>query len=134
MTSRLLVPRREFLRQVAAGVAVAGLPAAAAPDDAVRKGALVRGRKINIACVGCGGKGRSDVKGMEDENIVALCDVDAKRASATFGKYPDVPKYSDFRVMLREMDEHIVVRGGRVERLSRDFVDENRKGLAAWTA
>ncbi|MFH0806286.1 MAG: glycosyltransferase family 2 protein [Candidatus Brennerbacteria bacterium] len=33
----------------------------------------------------------------------------------------------------REMDEHIAVSEGRVERMRYDFVDENRKGLAAWT-
>lgn len=33
----------------------------------------------------------------------------------------------------RQMDEHIVVSEGRVERMRHDFVDENRKGLAAWT-
>lgn len=34
----------------------------------------------------------------------------------------------------RAMDEHIVLSEGRVGRLEHDFVDENRKGLAAWTA
>lgn len=32
------------------------------------------------------------------------------------------------------MDEHVSVRGGRIERLSADIIDENRKGLAFWIA
>jgi len=34
----------------------------------------------------------------------------------------------------REMDEHIEVFEGRVEKLDYDFVDDNKKGLALWTA
>ena len=32
---------------------------------------------LNVACIGVGGMGRTDVRGMESENIYALCDVDA---------------------------------------------------------
>ena len=32
--------------------------------------------KLNIACIGIGGKGNSDAEAMENENVVALCDVD----------------------------------------------------------
>jgi len=33
----------------------------------------------------------------------------------------------------RLMDEHMVSRGGRIERLAHDIIDENRKGLSFWT-
>jgi predicted dehydrogenase len=55
--------------------------------------------KLNIAAVGAGGKGASDIAGCEAENIVALCDVDSKRAERTFKKYEKLPKYTDFRRM-----------------------------------
>ena len=56
--------------------------------------------KLNIACVGAGGKGRSDVRDVSSENIVALCDVDEKRAAETFNLHPKANRYSDFRKML----------------------------------
>ncbi len=60
---------------------------------------------LNVACIGVGGMGRSDVRGMESENIYALCDVDAKAAADAFRSYPDAKRYTDFREMLtREAD------------------------------
>ncbi len=34
----------------------------------------------------------------------------------------------------REVDEHVVLQGGRAGRLKHDFVDENKNGLEAWIA
>jgi len=57
--------------------------------------------KLNIASIGAGGKATSDIQACgETENIVALCDVDEKRAAKIYGLYPSVPKYKDYRVML----------------------------------
>jgi hypothetical protein len=57
--------------------------------------------KLNIASIGAGGKATSDIQNCaETENIVALCDVDEKRAEKIYTAYPSVPKYKDFRVML----------------------------------
>ena len=57
--------------------------------------------KLNIASIGAGGKASSDIAACaETENIVALCDVDDKRAEKTYQLHPNVPKYRDFRVML----------------------------------
>lgn len=64
--------------------------------------------KLNIASIGAGGKATSDIKGCaETENIVALCDVDEKRAEAIYRAYPNVPKYKDFRVMLEREDKNV---------------------------
>jgi len=38
---------------------------------------------------------------------VALCDVDDRRAAATFNRYPNVPKYRDFRQMLDKEEKNI---------------------------
>jgi len=54
---------------------------------------------LNVACIGVGGMGRSDVRGMEGENIYALCDVDARAAEDAFRSYPDAKRYTDFREM-----------------------------------
>ena len=56
--------------------------------------------KLNIAGIGVGGMGAADLRGMETENIVALCDVDAERAAETFARYPKAKRYRDFRKML----------------------------------
>jgi predicted dehydrogenase len=64
--------------------------------------------KLNIASIGAGGKAESDIAACaRTENIVALCDVDEKRAANTYAKYPQVPKYKDFRVMLEKEDKNI---------------------------
>jgi predicted dehydrogenase len=81
----MIVPRR-----------VLGGPGYTAPSDT-----------LNIACIGVGGMGRSDVRGMASagENIYALCDVDENQAQASFGAHPQAKHYTDFRTMLeREAD------------------------------
>jgi predicted dehydrogenase len=44
--------------------------------------------KLNIAGVGVGGMGRTNLRNMNSQNIVALCDVDWKYAKKTFDDYP----------------------------------------------
>lgn len=61
--------------------------------------------KLNIAAVGIGGMGRSNVKACENENIVALCDVDWKFAAPAFADFPNAKKYKDFRKMLEEQKD-----------------------------
>ena len=63
--------------------------------------------KLNIAFVGIGGRGSANLKGLSDENIVALCDVDDERAGSAFEKNPKAQKYLDYRKMLDEMDAQI---------------------------
>ncbi len=64
--------------------------------------------KLNIASIGAGGKASSDIRACaETENIVALCDVDDKRAEATYNQHPKAPKYKDFRIMLDKENKNI---------------------------
>ncbi len=56
--------------------------------------------KLNVACIGVGGRGAADVGGVASENMVALCDVDEMRAGATFMRFPKSQKFTDFRRML----------------------------------
>ena len=106
--------RRDFMKAAGAGAAAIAFTGCGSPDllktflpDNGRRGKIITGRKLNIASVGCGGKGYSDTKGLAHENIVALCDVDASRAAKTFGEFPKAKKYKDYRVMLDEMDDQI---------------------------
>jgi predicted dehydrogenase len=86
MTRRL--SRRKFL--AAAGAAIA------AP-------AFVRGRnlndKLNMALVGVGGRGASNLAGVSSQNIVALCDVNAQALDAAGAKHSGADKFTDFRKM-----------------------------------
>jgi predicted dehydrogenase len=93
------LPRRRFLASAAAATAgftivprhVLGGQGQLAPSD-----------KLNIAAVGVGGMGKTNLKRLETENIVALCDVDFAFAEPVFAKYPDAKRYKDYRVMLDE--------------------------------
>lgn len=63
--------------------------------------------KLNIAGIGIGGMGFSNLKKMETENIVGLCDVDWKYSDRVFKHYPKAKKYKDFRKMYDEMGKSI---------------------------
>ncbi len=56
--------------------------------------------KLNIAGIGVGGMGAANLKALESENIVALCDVDHAFAAGTFKRYPNAKTYTDYREML----------------------------------
>jgi hypothetical protein len=51
--------------------------------------------------------GGSDVRGMSEENIYALCDVDDSRAARSFNEFPQAKRYRDFRIMLEREGENI---------------------------
>jgi predicted dehydrogenase len=65
--------------------------------------------KLNIAGIGVGGQGRSDLDNFIGlgENIVALCDVDTARAGDIFQKCSSAKTYKDFRRMFDEMHKGI---------------------------
>src|SRR6185437_9418555 len=97
------VDRREFIKTTSLA---AGALAFSAP-------AVLRGQnlnsKLNIACIGIGGKGRSDTDACAGENIVALCDVDSGSVAyeTQTKKYPNAKFYKDFRQMLDQMGDRI---------------------------
>jgi predicted dehydrogenase len=63
--------------------------------------------KLNIAAVGAGGKGWTDINGCKSENIVVLVDPDEKRASRALTEYPKAAKYKDFRRMFDKETSNI---------------------------
>jgi hypothetical protein len=91
------VSRRRFLQTstLAAGAVTFGVP------TLLRAANL--NSKLNIAAIGCMGKGESDINYCSDENVVALCDVDAARAAKQREKYPDAKFYQDYRKLFDEM-------------------------------
>ncbi len=63
--------------------------------------------KLDVAVIGIGGRGSANLNGVRGENIVALCDVDDKRAGGAYQKFPKAKKYYDFRKMLDDMENQI---------------------------
>jgi len=104
------ISRRRFLGRsaaTAAGVSLAGRALGAKPQAAPAPKELPPSERLGIACIGCGGKGRSDIQGVSKHNIVALCDVDESRARGAFQAYPKAAKYQDFRIMLEKHAKEI---------------------------
>jgi hypothetical protein len=63
--------------------------------------------KLNIAAVGIGGRGAQNLSNLLSENIVALCDVDARQGAPTFRRFDEASRYSDFRRMLDKEEKNI---------------------------
>lgn len=65
--------------------------------------------KLNIAGIGVGGQGRGQLDAFAHlgHNLVALCDVDTRRAGDIYQKYPGAKVYQDFRKMFDEMEKQI---------------------------
>lgn len=58
--------------------------------------------KLNIAAVGVGGAGYRNLLNLEQENIVALCDIDSRYAEKSFRRWSRANTYTDYRVMLEK--------------------------------
>src|ERR1039457_2981815 len=99
--------RRQFLSRtaLAAGVVTCSFPYVGR--------VLGANDRINVACIGVGGKGDSDSSDAAKcgGQIVAICDVDKgsldAKAKQFAEKFPEVKKYQDYRKMLEEMGKDI---------------------------
>jgi predicted dehydrogenase len=63
--------------------------------------------KLNIATIGAGGRAADDINGCVSQNFVAMTDPDSASASQMFTRYPNAPKYTDFRKMLDKEEKNI---------------------------
>lgn len=61
--------------------------------------------KLNLAIIGCGGRGAGNLGEVSSENIVALCDVNEKNLDAAAMKHPQARKYVDFRKLYDDANE-----------------------------
>ncbi|GAI28259.1 unnamed protein product [marine sediment metagenome] len=94
--SRKHINRRRFLAATATVAAITIVPRQVLGGP----GHTPPSEKLNIAGIGIGGMGKSNLRQLESENIVALCDVDREYAAKTFKRYPKAKTYTDFRKML----------------------------------
>lgn len=63
--------------------------------------------KLDIAIIGCGGRGGGNIGGVAGENIVALCDTNENAMAEQARKFPDAKLFPDFRRMLDRMGRQI---------------------------
>ncbi len=96
------ISRRRFVRDTAAAAAFTIVP-----RHVLGRGFVAPSDKLNVACIGVGGMGRNDVKGMEGENIYALCDVDWNMALDAFQHYPKAKRFKDYREMFDKEAKNI---------------------------
>jgi predicted dehydrogenase len=72
-----------------------------AASGVVAAPALLRGQnpgnKLNVAVIGSGGRGGSNLASVSSENIVALCDVNDNNLNVAAAKFPNAGKFADFR-------------------------------------
>ena len=111
--------RRDFLKK--AGLSAAGFtivpahflsakPELRASDGTIlQKAQLPPSDMVSLACCGIGGRGAgvlNDFGKTGLANIVALCDVDmgGPRTLKSLEKYPEVPRFQDFRKMYDKME------------------------------
>jgi predicted dehydrogenase len=93
--------RRAFLKRTSLASAALAFP------HLLRGQAGSPNNRLNVACIGVGGRGYDAVKGLAGENLVAFCDVDDERAAKTYAEFPGVPHFRDYRVMFEKMGNQI---------------------------
>lgn len=95
--------RRQFIQQT--GLAGLGFWVAGGLTPAFSRSP---NEKLNIAGIGVGGKGSSDIdQAGKLGNVVALCDIDDNTLNNKAKKFPQAKKYNDFRKMFDEMGKSI---------------------------
>ncbi|RMG74849.1 MAG: gfo/Idh/MocA family oxidoreductase [Bacteroidetes bacterium] len=98
--------RRQFMRNSA--LAAAGFTIV--PRHVLGRGFTAPSDKLNIAAIGAGGKGFSDIRNAFNkgsDNVVALADIDENRCEEARKLFPKAKYYKDFRLMLEEMKDTI---------------------------
>ena len=88
--------RRQFLHTL--GVATVGT--ALVGVRPVRAREWSANEKLNIGVIGVAGQGGYSISNLKDQNIVALCDVDATNLSKAAQQFPGAQTHRDFRRLI----------------------------------
>jgi predicted dehydrogenase len=95
--------RRSFIKSAAAVAGTAFAPNLLLGQEKALK-------QLNVAAVGCGGKGLSDISEIASGNRIAfLCDIDPKMAAKAMASFPDARYFSDYREMFAAVADQIDV-------------------------
>ena len=77
------ITRRRFVQTVAG----TGAALTIVPRHVLGKGFQAPSDTVNVAAVGIGGRGGSDLRGVLSQNITAICDVDDSQVESRFKSY-----------------------------------------------
>lgn len=98
--------RRKFIHQIGAVAAFTIVPRHVIGG----KGFIAPSDKIQVAGIGAGGKGKSDIANFAKSGkaeIAFLCDVDDRQAAVSRKDFPKAVYYKDYRKMLEKEQSHI---------------------------
>ena len=98
--------RRSFLKTAA----IVGSALSSTGYFIAEANAQASSEKLNVACIGIGGKGGGDANNAAKfGNIVAICDVDTSTLNAKSGQagFQTAKTYTDFRKLLEENEKNI---------------------------
>jgi hypothetical protein len=105
-SSKKNVQRRKFLKDTAMAAAAFTI----VPRHVIGRGFTAPSDMLNIAGIGAGGKGESDLMEFSKSpraNIVALVDVDDRAAKNSVKRFPKARVYKDYREMLDKEKNNI---------------------------
>ena len=102
--STFRINRRHFIytSALAAGALAGGLGGCATSKPLAKVHFKSPNEKLDLGCIGVGGRGAADAEGVSTENIVAICDVDANTLGQALKKYPGARTYSDYCEMIEK--------------------------------
>jgi predicted dehydrogenase len=108
--------RREFLSNTVlagAGLSLVARTAQAEQPAEAKKPAgpkpVSPNEKLNIGIIGVENRGRANTDGVMGENIVGLCDIDARYLGKASERFPKAKTYKDWRKLLEQKDVDAVV-------------------------
>lgn len=110
MTTRSKLSRRRFISSTSAAFGFTFLPSYLALGKKDSEGRVPPSQRMNLGCVGVGGRGTAVIKGLTSAGNaipVALADVDSARSVEIATQFPKAKQFTDFRVMFDEMGDDI---------------------------
>ncbi|MCP5109916.1 MAG: Gfo/Idh/MocA family oxidoreductase, partial [bacterium] len=96
--------RRNFIKSAAGG----GAGWLILPSGTL-SGQNAPSNKLNVALIGVGGRGTAHYKVLSNENVVALCDINANNMKGGEKLWPRAKTYVDWRKCLDQKDIEAVV-------------------------
>jgi predicted dehydrogenase len=96
------INRRLAFQSTLAGaiVATTARPASLAANDSPNE-------KLDLVCIGVGGRGEANVSGVRRQNLVAFVDVDEQRAAKVFRRHSKTERFTDYRKMFDKLGSKI---------------------------
>ena len=104
MKTNKATSRRTFIKQSA--IAFAGI--SIVPRHVLGQGYTAPSDQLNIAAIGGGGKGYTDILHAWNEgtsNVAAICDVDWNMAANAFKKFKKAKRFKDYRKLLDQVKD-----------------------------